>query len=125
MNFKRKTRKNVNERNSLFENMLVKVNNKSINIYSDLSRKPKTKCFWENENEPSIWVSLLIPSYNTKKDYLIACINSIKEQVGTFGLEIVWINDCSNDTNTSILINLLDNIIRPLKNCKLIYEKFK
>ena len=125
MNFKRNSKKNVNERSSLFENMLGKVYNKPINTYSDLAEKPKTKCFWENENEPSIWVSLLIPSYNTKKDYLIACINSIKQQIGTFGLEIVWINDCSNDVNTNILVNLLDVIIKPLKNCKLIYERLE
>lgn len=125
MNFKINSKKNVNERSSLFENMLGKVNKKPINIHSDLAKKPKAKCFWENENEPSIWVSLLIPSYNTKKDYLIACINSIKEQVGSFGLEIVWINDCSNHVNTSILIFLLDTIIRPLNNCRLIYEKLE
>jgi glycosyltransferase involved in cell wall biosynthesis len=124
MNFKRNTQKNVNERSSLFENMLGKVN-KPINIYGDLSEKHKTKCFWENENEPSIWVSLLIPSYNTKKEYLISCINSIKEQTGSFGLEVVWINDSSNDVNTSILVHLLDTIIRPLKNCKLIYERLE
>jgi glycosyltransferase involved in cell wall biosynthesis len=125
MNFKRNTKKNVNERSSLFENMLGKVNNKPINIYSDLSEKSKTKCFWEHENEPSIWVSLLIPSYNTKEEYLRYCINSIKEQIGSFGLEVVWINDCSNDLNTNMLVNLLDTIIRPLKNCKLLYERLE
>jgi glycosyltransferase involved in cell wall biosynthesis len=125
MNFKRNTQKNVNERSSLFENMLGKVYNKPINIYGDLSEKSKTKCFWEHENEPSIWVSLLIPSYNTKEEYLISCINSIKEQVGTFGLEVVWINDSSDVVNTNILLKLLDTIIRPLKNCKLIYERLE
>jgi len=125
MNFKRKSKINVNERSSLFENMLGKVYNKPINIYGDLSEKPKGKCFWEHNNEPSIWVSLLIPSYNTNKEFLLSCIESIKEQVGTFGLEVVWINDCSDDKNTSILVNLLDNIIRPLKNCKFIYERLE
>ena len=115
----------INDRNNLFENILGKVYNKPININSNLDEKPKEKCFWENENEPSIWVSMLIPSYNTKKDFLIYCINSIKEQVGTFGLEIVWINDCSNHVNTNILVNLLDTIIKPLKNCKLIYERLE
>jgi len=125
MNFKRHAQKNVNERSNLFENILGKVNNKPINIYGLLSEKPKTKCFWEHENEPSIWVSLLIPSYNTKEEYLRSCINSIKEQTGSFGLEVVWINDCSNDINTNILVNLLDTIIRPLKNCKLVYERLE
>ena len=104
MNFKRNNKKNVNERNSLFENMLGKVYNKPINIYGDLLEKPKTKCFWEHDNEPSIWVSLLIPSYNTKEEYLISCINSIKEQVGrldknsgiSFSLNR-GVNLCSNE----------------------------
>lgn len=127
MNFKRHTQKNVNERSNLFENILGKVNNKPINIYGRgrLSEKPKTKYFWQHDVEPSTWVSLLIPSYNTKEEYLISCMNSIKEQVGTFGLEVVWINDSSNDINTSILVHLLDTIIRPLKNCKLIYERLE
>ena len=43
MNFKRNNKKNVNERNSLFENMLGKVYNKPINIYGDLLEKPKTQ----------------------------------------------------------------------------------
>ena len=125
MNFKRNSKINVNKRNCLFENMLGKVYNKQINLYGDLSETPKAKCFWEHDNEPSIWVSLLIPSYNTNKKYLTECINSIKEQVGTFGLEVVWINDFSTDEYTNILVELLDNLIRPLKNCKLIYEKLE
>ena len=125
MNFRKINKKNLNERSRLFENMLGKVHNKPINIYNDLPKTPKTKCFWENVNEPSVWVSILIPSYNTNKEYLISCIESIKEQVGTFGLEVVWINDSSNDENTNILVNLLDKIIRPLKNCKLIYERIE
>jgi len=115
----------INDRNNLYENMVGKIYNKPINTHSNLYEKPKEKYFWENENEPSVWVSFLIPSYNTKKEYLIYCINSIKEQVGTFGLEVVWINDSSNDVNTNILVNLLENTIRPLKNCKLIYERLE
>jgi glycosyltransferase involved in cell wall biosynthesis len=50
---------------------------------------------------------MLIPSYNTKKEFLIECIDSIKEQVGHFGLELVWINDGSTPENTKILEDLL------------------
>ena len=118
MNFNRKIR------NNLFNNMIEKVQFKPIkknNIF--LQETPKNKYFWENENEPNIWVSMIIPSYNTKKEYLISCINSIKEQVGNFGLELIWIDDCSTDKNTEILVNLLETIIKPLKNCKLVYIK--
>jgi glycosyltransferase involved in cell wall biosynthesis len=118
MNFNRKIK------NNLFNNMIEKVQFKPIKQNNILVQEtPKNKYFWENETEPTIWVSMIIPSYNTKKEYLISCINSIKEQVGNFGLEIIWINDCSTDTNTEILVNLLETIIKPLKNCKLVYIK--
>lgn len=127
MNFRRhkNNNKRTNERNNLFENMLGKVHNKPISLHNkpiSLHNKPNEKYFWENVNEPTIWVSLLIPSYDTKKEYLVSCIESIKNQTGTFGLEVVWINDYSNDVNSKILIELLDTIIKPLKNCKLIYK---
>ncbi len=100
------------------KNMFSRIYNKSI-----LPKKHKTKRFWENE--ATIWVSLLIPSYNTNKEYLVDCINSIKEQTGNVGLEIVWINDCSDPLNTNILVHLLDSILRPLKNCKLVYKRLE
>ena len=67
------------------------------------------KYFWEYDSNdtPLLWVSMLIPSYNTKKEFLIECIDSIKEQVGHFGLELVWINDGSTPENTKILEDLL------------------
>lgn len=110
-----------NNKSIQYENMLNIVYNKYIHLPKKNKSKP-TK-FWENE--ATIWVSLLIPSYNTNKEYLVDCINSIKGQIGNFGLEIVWINDCSNDVNTNILVQLLDTIIRPLKNCKLVYKRFE
>ncbi len=86
-----------------------------------LPKKDKPKRFWENE--ATIWVSLLIPSYNTNQEYLVDCINSIKGQIGNVGLEIIWINDCSNDVHSNILVQLLDSILKPLKNCKLVYKR--
>jgi len=80
--------------------------------------------FWENKNTPSLWISLLIPCYNTKEEYLIECINSIKEQVGNFGVELVWINDCSDEENTFIQLKLLKKL-ESLNNFKLIYQKTK
>ena len=71
MNFNRKIK------NNLFNNMIEKVQFKPIkqnnilvqetpknNIF--LQERPKNKYFWENENEPTIWISMIIPSYNTK-----------------------------------------------------------
>ena len=49
---------------------------------------------------------------------------SIKEQIGHFGVELVWINDCSNDNKTKILLAVLAEF-NGLKNFKLIYNKTK
>jgi glycosyltransferase involved in cell wall biosynthesis len=119
MNFTRNIKKN----NKFIhcENMLNILYNKSIHLPKKNKSKPKR--FWENE--ATIWVSLLIPSYNTNKEYLVDCIKSIKEQIGNFGLEIVWINDCSDDVNTNILVDLLNTILRPLKNCKIVYKRLE
>ena len=64
---------------------------------------------------------MLIPSYNTNNFYLVECVTSIKEQIGTFGLELVWIDDCSSLENTTFLINLLKTELEPLKNLKIVY----
>lgn len=98
-------------KHNLIKNMVSNIN-KKLPIY-----------FWEHK--PLIWVSLLIPSYNTTKEHLISCIQSIKHQIGSFGLEIIWINDGSSHINTKILTHLLNTIIKPLKNCKLIYKQFE
>jgi len=79
--------------------------------------------FWEYDSEPSTWVSILIPSYNTKETYLVECITSIKEQVGNFGIELVWIDDCSSEEYTTLLVNLLHNMFDTLKHIKVVYHK--
>jgi glycosyltransferase involved in cell wall biosynthesis len=102
----------------------VKVIQKSENINDLIYNQTKSASyFWEYEEEPSIWVSILIPSYNTKEDYLIECMNSIKEQVGHFGIELVWIDDCSTAENTAILVKLLHSIFDTLKHIKIVYQK--
>lgn len=82
------------------------------------------KYFWEFQEEPCIWVSILIPCYNTKREFIEDCLKSIKEQIGNFGLELVWINDCSNEENTSIQVELL-NEFKYLNNFKLVYNRTK
>jgi GT2 family glycosyltransferase len=52
---------------------------------------------------PQLWVSILISSYNTKHIYVTECLESIKNQNGHFGIEIVWINDGSSDLNSKLL----------------------
>ena len=100
-----------------------------VNLFNFTDKKivyniEKGKYFWEYAEEPTIWVSILVASYNTKLKYLYDCIISIKEQTGTFGVELVWINDCSNETNTGILLTVLAQL-NGLKNFRLVYNKTK
>lgn len=84
------------------------------------------KYFWEYDANdiPLIWISMLIPSYNTKQEFLIECIDSIKEQVGHFGLELVWINDGSTPENTKNLEDILHEKFQnpPINHFKLVYH---
>ena len=64
MNFRRHKQNVKNVKSLLFSNMLGKLHkpitldNKPISLHNN---KPDRKYFWEHENEPSIWVSVLIP----------------------------------------------------------------
>jgi GT2 family glycosyltransferase len=68
-------------------------------------------------------VSILISSYNTKAKYIQDCLESIKCQQGHFNMELVWINDGSNDLNTKILKNLLDNFKNTTRFTKVVYSE--
>jgi GT2 family glycosyltransferase len=46
---------------------------------------------------PAKWVSVLIPNYNTPKKYLRECFESILNQTGHFGMEIVFVDDGSSE----------------------------
>jgi glycosyltransferase involved in cell wall biosynthesis len=94
-------------------------------IVYNIEKKGDDKYFWEYETEPTIWISILIASYNTKLKYLYDCVKSIKEQIGNFGVELVWINDCSNEINSKLLLSVLSEFFKNLKNFKLIYNKTK
>jgi len=72
---------------------------------------------------PKEWVSILIPSYNTKTRYIKECLDSIKSQVGNFGMEIVWINDGSDDLNSKLLESMLKRFKIATRFVKIIYEK--
>ena len=74
-------------------------------------------------NEPKEWVSVLIPSYNTKSMYIKDCLDSIKSQEGDFGMEIIWINDGSNELNTMVLEGMLKRFEETTRFIKVVYEK--
>jgi GT2 family glycosyltransferase len=54
-------------------------------------------------DDPYKNVSVLISSYNTKIEYIHACLESIKHQNGYFNMEVIWINDGSDDLHTQLL----------------------
>ena len=72
---------------------------------------------------PNNMVSVLVCSYNTKHSYIIDCLKSIKEQQGHFGIELVWINDGSNELSTKLLEKALDNFQKTTRFCNVVYHK--
>ena len=73
--------------------------------------------------DPSEWVSILVSSYNTKHMYIHECLESIKNQVGHFGIELVWINDGSDELSTRLLELELDKFKQTTRWTKVVYEK--
>jgi hypothetical protein len=72
---------------------------------------------------PIIWVSVLIPSYNTDNKYIEECLESILRQCGNFGMEIVWMNDGSDQEHTEFLENALENVSMRGRFIKIVYIK--
>lgn len=73
--------------------------------------------------KPSISISLLIPSYNTKSKYIQECISSILSQEGYFNIEVVWINDGSDELHTKILERHLDYLRDNSRFIDIVYHK--
>jgi hypothetical protein len=73
--------------------------------------------------QPEFWVSVLVSSYNTRSSYVKECLDSIKSQIGNFGIELVWINDGSTELNTKILEGMLNRFEETSRFCKVVYHK--
>ena len=67
-------------------------------------------------------VSILIASYNTSPSFVDECLSSIQEQQGTFLMELVWINDGSDEEHTKHLENALSKF-RPNMDFQVKYKK--
>ena len=74
--------------------------------------------------EPKVWVSILISSYNTNHKYIVECLESIKRQNGHFGMEIIWINDGSNELSSKLLEKTLKEFEKTMRFTKFIYKKW-
>lgn len=70
-------------------------------------------------------VSILITSYNTKIIYIEDCLVSIENQITNVNIELVWINDGSDELNTNLLEIALENFKNKNKNIKVNYIKFE
>ena len=77
----------------------------------------------EKLRTPILWVSILIPSFNTKRDYIKDCLNSILNQNGWFGIELVWCNDGSDKEHSCVLEEELIEFMNRSRFIKLNYHK--
>jgi glycosyltransferase involved in cell wall biosynthesis len=68
-------------------------------------------------------VSILVSSYNTKAKYIKECLDSIKHQVGNINIELVWINDGSDELNTLLLKRLLDDFGKTTRFINVVYSE--
>jgi hypothetical protein len=74
-------------------------------------------------NKPLISVSILVSSYNTKTVHIQECLNSIKNQIGLFNIELVWVNDGSDKLSTLLLKKCLDNFERTTRFTTIVYHE--
>ena len=72
---------------------------------------------------PIIWFSILVSSFNTKREYLKNCLDSIRNQNGHFGIELVWVNDGSDADSTDSLEEELYNFGTNSRFIKIKYIK--
>ena len=67
--------------------------------------------FWKYDKKPLYYISILISSYDTKIKYIHECLKSIEEQLGNFGVELVWIDDGSYELNSKMLTKILEYLL--------------
>lgn len=91
------------------------------NSYDTMNNVVLPRQFLKPDDSES--VSILISSYNTKAVYIKECLESIKKQVGHFNMEIVWINDGSDEMNTKLLKQLLDKFEVTTRFTSIIYSE--
>ena len=68
-------------------------------------------------------VSILVSSYNTNIQYVQQCLESIKQQIGDFSMELVWINDGSDTFSTQLLKRALEHFERSTRFTKVVYTE--
>ena len=77
----------------------------------------------EQFKPPTLCVSVLVSSFNTKASYVNECLQSIKHQEGFFNIELIWINDGSDEIHTSILKKMLNQFEKTTRFTKVVYSE--
>jgi hypothetical protein len=72
--------------------------------------------------EATVWVSILVSSWDTDLQYVRECLDSIREQQGAdIGLELVWVNDGSTAERSAGLSAALRQFECNTRNTRVIY----
>jgi predicted nuclease with TOPRIM domain len=74
--------------------------------------------------EPELYVSIIIDNYNIEINSIKSCLNSIIDQSGHFGIELVFINNGSDENNTLLIEKFLNEIQNKVRFFKIIYIRF-
>jgi glycosyltransferase involved in cell wall biosynthesis len=72
---------------------------------------------------PTESVSMLICSYNTDGSYVKECLESIANQNGHVGIELVWVNDGSTNESSTQLEGLIKTFQSSTRFCNVNYIK--
>jgi len=95
---------------------------------ADLSEE-RPKGAHMNTDPPSLLdpecYSVMVWSYNTERRYIRDCLDSIANQIGYFGIELVWINNGSNEIFTSELEDEIEYFRRTTRFTRVKYEKIE
>jgi glycosyltransferase involved in cell wall biosynthesis len=78
--------------------------------------------YFEQPNT-SLWVSVLVSSYNTPRIFLQECFASLRAQRGYFGMELVWINDGSTAESSRELEDEIALLEKTARFCKIVYVR--
>lgn len=70
------------------------------------------------------WISVLVPSYNTPAHMVRECLDSILDQRGYVGIELVWINDGSDAAHTAALEAELRRFEQGSRFCRVVYVRW-
>jgi hypothetical protein len=89
------------------------------------SEKPSTQTQMMPSSVEGEWYSVLVCSYNTERRYIRECLDSIANQIGYFGIELVWLNDGSTEQSTAELEFELERFRRTTRFTKVKYEKIE